>query len=133
MIKFIFFVFLLLLSSFDLYILCYYSILVSYHFNFLDFFLKHINLLNLFMIFLHPPKNKCRIMALWDEGALLQWLRSFESNNFILKQLYNMKSPSRQVVNRDIKTSMNLLLRQDNPEKSNSNPSNLRRVICENG
>ena len=44
-----------------------------------------------------------------------------------------MKSPSRQVVNRDIKTCMNLLLRQDNPEKSTNNPSNLRRIICETG
>lgn len=42
-----------------------------------------------------------------------------------------MKSPSRQVITRDIKTSMNLLLRNDIPPTPLNPSTNLKRLICQ--
>ena len=42
-----------------------------------------------------------------------------------------MKSPSRQVITRDIKTSMNLLLRNDMPPTPIDSSTNLKRLICQ--
>lgn len=42
-----------------------------------------------------------------------------------------MKSPSRQVITRDIKTSMNLLLRNDMPPTPIDSNTSLKRVICQ--